>query len=91
MARTATAAPARDTQPEPEQPSVKGVERITVGLLARVADELRSLVARTGMSKADVINRAVSLYSYIDSRTAAGDEVLIRSAATGEVERIKLL
>ena len=67
------------------------VERITVGLIARVGSELRQLVEQTGMSKADVINRAVSLYSYIDSRTANGDEVLIRSKDTGEIERIKLL
>jgi hypothetical protein len=35
--------------------------------------------------------RLVSLYAYVDKRTAAGDEVLIRSASTGEIERIKLL
>ncbi len=67
------------------------VERITVGLLARVAEELRRLRARTGLSKADLINRSVSLYSYVDSRTAAGDELLIRSAETGAIERIHLL
>jgi hypothetical protein len=65
-------------------------ERITVGLIARVAEELRRLRVRTGLSKADLINRSVSLYSYIDSRMAAGDELLIRSAETGEIERIKL-
>jgi hypothetical protein len=43
------------------------------------------------MSKADIINRSVSLYSYVDSRVAAGDEVLIRSGTTGEIERIRLL
>lgn len=76
---------------EAEHEAPKPVERISIGLIARVAEELRRIVARTGMSKADIVNRAVSLYSYIDSRTAAGDEILIRSAATGEVERIKLL
>jgi len=82
-------AAARSRAEVPDSPPA--AERITVGLIARVADELRRLRARTGLSKADIINRAVSLYSYVDSRTAAGDEILIRSGTTGEIERIHLL
>jgi hypothetical protein len=70
--------------------TTRAVERISVGLIAKAAEELRRLVFRTGMSKADIVNRAISLYSYIDARTAAGDELLIRSS-NGELERIKLL
>lgn len=69
----------------------RAVERLTVGLIARVAGELRTMTETSGLSKADLINRAVSLYAYIDARIAAGDDLLIRSASTGEVERIKLL
>lgn len=69
----------------------KVVERLTIGLLPRVAQELRDLTTESGMSKADVINRAVRLYAYVDCRSADGDELFIRSKATGEIERITLI
>lgn len=64
---------------------------MTVGFLSNVAGELDSIAARSGMTKTDIINRAVTLYAYVDARIAAGDDLLIRSSATGDVERIKLI
>lgn len=66
-------------------------ERITVGFYPRNAADLRTLAERSGMTKADIVNRAVALYAYVEGRTAAGDDLLIRDAATGDVERIRLL
>src|SRR2546430_8092577 len=60
---TPTARPAgRRADTQHDRPT-RAVERISVGLIARVAEELCWLVTRTGLSKADVINRAVLLYS----------------------------
>ncbi len=67
------------------------VERITVALIARSAEDLHRTQERTGMSKTDIVNRALTLYDYIDDRLASGSELLIRNSETGETERIKLL
>ena len=65
-------------------------DRITVALVPKAADDLQHTVDRTGLSKTDVVNRAVSLYEFIDGRLSEGAELLIRDAKTGQVEQIKL-
>jgi len=65
-------------------------ERITVTLIQKAADDLQRTMERTGWSKTDIVNRALSLYEYLDSRLAAGDELLVR-AKTGQTELIRLL
>jgi len=67
------------------------LERITVGLQANPAGELRRLVAETGMTKADLVNRAIVLYARVHTRVEAGDDLVLRPAAGGEVERLWLL
>jgi hypothetical protein len=68
------------------------VERITVALIARSAEDLRRTQERTGMSKTDIVNRALTLYEFIDDRLANGSsELIIRDKNTGETELIKLL
>jgi hypothetical protein len=68
------------------------VERITVALIARSAEDLRRTQERTGMSKTDIVNRALTLYEFIDDRLANGsNELIIRDKNTGETELIKLL
>jgi hypothetical protein len=66
-------------------------ERITVALIARAADDLKSTQERTGLSKTDVVNRALTLYAFVDSRLALGDEIMIRHKRSGEMELIRLL
>ena len=66
-------------------------ERVTVALVSRAADDLRSTQERTGLSKTDVVNRAVSLYEFVDSHLAAGDEFMIRRKDSGDLELIRLL
>ena len=39
-------------------------------------------------SKTDIVNRAISLYEYLDARLSRGDELSIRNEA-GQVEQIK--
>jgi hypothetical protein len=71
--------------------TVAATERITVALIARAAEALQQLVASTGLSKTDIVNRALTLYEYIDSQTQAGNDLIIRDKKTGETETIRLL
>jgi len=66
-------------------------ERITVALIPRAAADLQHLQDKTGLSKTDLVNRATILYEFINERTGAGQEVLIRDPSTGETQTVVLL
>lgn len=70
-------------------------DRITVGLIPRVAMELDNITAVTGMSKTDLINRSISLYKFIKDRLDEGwDLALVKDSPGGRnstIERIHLL
>jgi hypothetical protein len=55
-----------------------------VALIAKSAEDLRRIQERTGLSKTDVVNRAVTLYEFIDGRLA---EAVSCSSATRRPER----
>lgn len=42
------------------------IERITAALVPRAAEDLRQLHERTGLSKTDLANRAITLYEFIE-------------------------
>ena len=63
--------------------------RITVNLVAKVLADLKRTVARTHLTQTDVVNRAVSLYEYVDSELSGGAELLLRKNGTDYV--VKLL
>lgn len=63
-------------------------ERVTVALVPKAAGDLQRAVKRTGLSKTDIVNRAISLYEYLDSRLNSGAELLIRNES-GQIEQIK--
>ena len=65
-------------------------ERITVGLIPRVVAELERLQENSGLSKTDLVNRAISLSAYVAEQTAAGKDLLLRDSS-GEIERLHLL
>jgi hypothetical protein len=66
-------------------------ERITVALIPRSAADLQYLVDATGLSKTDLVNRALQLYKWVEESLAAGQEVTIRDKATGEVQVVKFI
>lgn len=79
---------ARQKRPLPtQQPSF---ERITVSLIPGAAADLQSLQDRSGLSKTDLVNRAISLYEFIDAQLREGKEVLIRDPAKNETQRVHL-
>jgi hypothetical protein len=66
-------------------------ERITVALITKAAEDLTRTQARTGLSKTDIVNRALTLYEFLDARLASGYEILVRHKDTGDVELLRLL
>jgi hypothetical protein len=65
--------------------------RLTVALIPMAGDELQRLQDRTGLSKTDLVNRAITLYEFVDERIRAGHDVLIRDKGTGDTQTVVLL
>lgn len=66
-------------------------ERITVALIPKVAEDLLRLQERTRLGKTDVVNRAITLYEFIDAKTRDEQDILIRDKKTGETQTVVLL
>jgi hypothetical protein len=62
---------AGDREPPP------AAARITVSLVPKAAADLQKVHDRTGMPKTDVINRAVSLYEFIEAEITQGADLVI--------------
>lgn len=67
MTETATVAP--------EPPAG---ELITVELIPKAWEDLLAACEREGLSRTDVINRAISLYEFITAQRDGGRDILIR-------------
>jgi hypothetical protein len=52
--------------------------KITVVLVSKAAVDLAKTHGRTELSQTDIINRAISLYEFLDQERDSGSEVLIR-------------
>jgi hypothetical protein len=66
-------------------------ERITVALIPKAVADLQHLQDRTSLSKTDLVNRAISLYEFIDGQTRAGQDLLLRDSKTREIQLVRLL
>jgi hypothetical protein len=66
------------------------VLRISVGLIAKAARDLRRTQERSGLSVADIVNRALTLYEFVDGCLAAGDQVLVRRKGARRLEQVRL-
>jgi hypothetical protein len=66
-------------------------ERVTIGLVPKTAAELQQVVEMTGLSKTDIVNKAISLYAFVETGTRDGYEMLRRNRDTGELELIRFL
>ena len=82
-------APSAGTSEETARTQV--IERITVALIPKAADDLQQLQDRTSLSKTDITNRAITLYEFIDDQLRTGREVLIRDPGTGETQIVRFL
>jgi hypothetical protein len=63
--------------------------RITVSLVEKAAADLRRIIGRTRLSQTDVVNRALTLYEFVDSEMSSGAEIIVRR--DGKEHRIVLL
>ena len=66
-------------------------DRITVSLIPRARRDLQQLHDKTSLSKTDIVNRAISLYEFIEAQLSAGRDILIRDGESGEVHVIRLI
>ena len=64
-------------------------DRVTVALVSKAGTDLQSTHERTRMSKTDIVNRAVSLYEFVEAEMSAGAELIVRR--DGEDYIVKLL
>lgn len=65
-------------------------ERYSVTLVPPAVQAVAELTASTGLSKTDVINRAVQIYAFLDSHLRKGSDVILRSS-DGEMERVHIV
>jgi hypothetical protein len=65
------------------------LERITIPLIEKAADDLRITHDRTGLSIIDIVNRAISLYEFVDAELRVQAELIVRR--DGKDRLIKLL
>ena len=74
------ASPADSANPNPSSPSlpIAPADPITVALVAKAAADLQITHERTHLSKTDIVNRAVSLYEFVDAELRAGAELIVR-------------
>jgi uncharacterized protein (DUF342 family) len=66
-------------------------ERINVAVIPKAAEDLQQLQERSGLTKTDLVNRAITLYEFIESQLRAGNDVLIRDKESGETQLVRLL
>lgn len=91
MNKSDAAAPGRAHESAPHGDAPGAKERVTVNLTGRGAGALSELVRRTGDSKTDVINRALSVYELIERITDEGGAVFVREKGSAELERVRFL
>ncbi|SMD14766.1 hypothetical protein [Kibdelosporangium aridum] len=80
--------PSRNRQAGVERgPAV--VDRVNVVLIEQAALALAKLLERTKFKKVDIVNRALTIYEYIDAEMREGNELVIRDPK-GSEQRLKI-
>ncbi|MFE7093474.1 hypothetical protein [Streptomyces erythrochromogenes] len=74
----------------PQLPPHPDTERYSVTLCPPAVTVVSELTAATGVSKSDVINRAVLLLGFIEGERAKGNDLMIRDTE-GALERIHII
>jgi hypothetical protein len=80
-----------DSPPERGSVRPQPPERITVALIPKAGADLQTLQDRTGLSKTDITNRAISLYEFMDAQLRDSKDVIIRDKRTGETQLVQFL
>jgi hypothetical protein len=67
------------------------VDRMTISLIPRTVKELEQLQEKTGLSKTDIVNRAISLYAFVTEQMEAGQQLALRDPESERLQLIQLL
>jgi len=86
MPANPSGSPIKNDTSSPEQ-----AERITVLLIPHVVQDLQHLQERTGLSRTDLLNRAVTLYRFIEAQLRERHDLVLRDRITGEAQLIRLV
>lgn len=70
--------------------SSSSLERVTVNLTLRASRALEETVELTGDSKTDSINRALSVYAYIEKIIADGGAILVQDKDDAEPKQLMI-
>jgi hypothetical protein len=70
--------------------TAQGHERVTVMLTPETAAGLARLRERKRRTKTELVNRAITVYEFIDG-LAAGDSVVLVRAQDGTVQEVRFL
>lgn len=62
--------------------------RITANLSQEVVDAIEELAAKSGITKTEVIRRAVAMERFLEEQEEHGADLLIRQRGSREVERV---
>lgn len=66
-------------------------ERITIGLTRRSSQDLADLSESSGMSKTDIVNRALGLYKLMTDKTVDGVKLAFLDPSGKSVEIVHVL
>jgi predicted transcriptional regulator len=63
--------------------------RITIALIPKAQEALDRTAERTGLSKTDIMNRAIQAYAFLDEQVVAGAKILVQRGKS--VEEVRFL
>ena len=86
MTSRANSKVARDEESQ-RQPA----DRITVALIPKATEDLHHLQSVTGLSKTDIVNRAISLYEFVQSQVDGDSDFIVRDRKSGETQVVRFL
>jgi hypothetical protein len=66
-------------------------DRITVALIPKASEDLQRLQDRTGLSKTDIVNRAIAAYEFFESKLRDGNDLMVRDPETDAVQIVRFL
>jgi hypothetical protein len=64
-------------------------EQITILLIPHVGQDLQQLQEWTGLSRTDLVNRAITLYRFIEAQLRERYDLVLRDRVTGEDQLIQ--
>jgi hypothetical protein len=65
--------------------------KVSVNFRQEAVDALNEATGREGLSRTDVLNRAVLLYNFFSDRREAGDGVYLKSPGSAKVREVLFL